>query len=164
MFTVSAEVPINDGSDPHLTPEDVWNGIEHHVRTSDLRFVPPGHFFEVIEQGENMVRRRVTLKGDGVSFDAVQYVSFHGRRVAAMSTEGGHPNIRVLSIEADASGEYRLRITTTGVKPGAAHASPEEVALAQVREAAARQSAVRHIEVIRRLVRQGELPRDPPKA
>ncbi len=156
MYTISVAVPINDGSEPVLTPDQIWRGLEHHVRTSDLRFVPPGHGFEVIEETPDGVVRRALLYPEGRTLEFVQRVTFHVQRAMVMSTTEPF-SLRIWNIEVDDVVDYVLRLTISGQKPGVAHGSPEERGEASVRHEAAIAAAYRHVDLIRQLVRDGEL-------
>ena len=156
MFTVSVVAPINEGSEPVLTPDQVWSGLEHHVRASDLRFVPPGHDFKVIESDAYGVIRRAILSGGGQSREALQRVTFHNKRVMVMSTLEPF-TLRIVSLEVNDEGNYCLRLTISAEKAGAPHAGPEEREAAGRQRCAALAAARRWIDVTRQLVKDGEL-------
>lgn len=156
MFTLSANVPLNSGADPILTPDHVWNVLEHHARTGDLRFVGPGHRFEVLESDANGVLRRVFISRDGKTDEHLQRLTFHGRRVLVSSNLDGPLSVRIASIEADEAGAYWLRMTNTAEQSGVPHGSAEERALAARVDGFAQAAAQRWISVIRELVAYGE--------
>lgn len=159
MFTVSATKLLNEAGKAPLHPDELWRAMEHHIRTGDQRFVPPGHAFETISDGEGEVLRWAILSDATQQIRIPQRVSLHAGRAMLMSTTEGPLNIRIMTIEADAAGQYCLRLVHSAIARGADHGSPEEQDVARTRQKSVEESAARFVEVARAMSVSGELAR-----
>ncbi len=156
MFTVSATAPLSEDGKSALTPDQLWDAMEHHIRTGDPRFVPPGHEYEMVSDEEDEVVRRAILSNGEQRIVMLQRVSMHAKRAMLMSTLSGPLNVRMQIIETDEHGNFILRIVHMGSVVGAQHNSAEEQALAVVRQKSLEVSAAKFVDTARLMVQQND--------
>jgi hypothetical protein len=155
VFTITGAIKVNDGQEPTLSTEHVWNGLQLLARAADPLLIPPGHQFEVIEDNGNELIRSVRL-ADGTK--ELQRITFHGNRVAIFDfIEGPQLGHIIWTIETDLDGEDLLRMTTIAGFEWMPHQSASEIELAETRRPLMPVVLVQILGAFRKLAREGVL-------
>jgi hypothetical protein len=126
VFSVSLALPVNDGSEPALTREELWQALQLKVEDATL-FVPGMTRCEVLNRSDNKITREIVYRGD----QRTQRVTFENGQWVRFEHLSGPATGHVMNvIEEDDRGQLRLRFTFEMEVAGLAPGSPEEQAYA----------------------------------
>jgi len=126
MIEMSRTIPMNDGTEPALTVDDVWSGLEEKAR-NPLPYVKAITACTVVEEFEGGLIRDIEHQGpvrEVVTFypkKRVHFVRTHGRARGTIDNE----------IITDENGEDALRFTFRIVVDGIEDGSPAETAIGE---------------------------------
>lgn len=127
MIEVSRSIPVNDGAEPPITLDDLWEGLLEKARTPML-YVKSITACTVTDTFEGGLVREIVHVGQPVREVVTWYPQ---KRVHFVRTHGSARGTIDNEIELDEAGQpiltFTFRITVDGIEDG----SPEEAVFAE---------------------------------
>lgn len=151
MYALSYTVEVNPaGAEPVLTAEQIWKGLEMKA-VDALPFVPAMTRCDVVERGENMLRREITVGGGDFEERITFYppVQVHFERVGS----GGF----IENTISDSASGLLLTFTFALPFPGTAPGSAEEREKGESMRESYVAAVASTLSKVRELVTSGEL-------